>query len=75
MLAKDGAMKYSEMVVDLHGITCICSGCKKVRNNAGLWSYVEDNVKDSGTVQLSHGICPECIPKIYPWFDNDDSTS
>ncbi len=75
MSINEEAMKNGEKVVALHVITCICASCKRIRNNDGLWSYVADSAKNSRNNQSSHGICPECIATIYPWFEQDDSVS
>ena len=52
----------------LQGILPICSYCKKIRDNAGRWSKVEDYISVRSQAQFSHGICPSCM-KAY--FDDD----
>jgi hypothetical protein len=49
----------------------ICASCKKLRNSKDEWiesaSFYEDaDINDINS--LSHGICPECIKKLYPKF-------
>jgi hypothetical protein len=50
----------------LSGLLPICAGCKKIRDETGQWRSVEAYVEDRSTVQFSHGICPDCVARIYP---------
>ncbi|MBC8096583.1 MAG: hypothetical protein H7Y43_12305 [Akkermansiaceae bacterium] len=38
----------------------ICGWCKKVRNDTGYWSSVEQYVRSHSEATFSHGMCPEC---------------
>jgi hypothetical protein len=53
----------------LKGIIPICSSCKKIRDDKGYWHQVESYIRDHSEVDFSHGICPDCIKKLYPDFD------
>lgn len=55
-----------EHVRTLQGILPICMHCKKVRDDAGYWEQVEAYVSRHAGVTFSHGICPECLAKLYP---------
>ncbi len=44
----------------------ICSHCKKIRNDQNYWQQVEGYISEHTDVQFSHGICPECLTKLYP---------
>lgn len=50
----------------LSGLLPICASCKKIRDDAGQWKPVEDYIQSRSAAQFSHGICPECAPKLYP---------
>ncbi len=50
----------------LKGIVPICANCKKVRDDKGFWDQVETYVEKHSQAQFSHGICPDCVDKIYP---------
>ncbi|MBN1850868.1 MAG: hypothetical protein JW932_20050 [Deltaproteobacteria bacterium] len=56
----------------LSGLIPICSNCKKIRDDKGYWQQVEIYVKNHSSADFSHGICPDCLKKLYP--DLDDST-
>lgn len=53
-------------VKDLRSILPICSFCKKIRDDQGYWEQVESYLSKHSHVELSHGICPECMKKYYP---------
>jgi PAS domain S-box-containing protein len=50
----------------LSGLLPICSYCKKVRNDQGYWSKIEQYVQEHSDTQFSHGICPDCLKEHYP---------
>ncbi len=47
----------------LRGIVPICAYCKKIRDDAGYWSQVEQYVSKHTEAKFSHGICPECFER------------
>ena len=55
-------------VKTLRGLLPICSSCKKIRNDNGYWQQVEVYIKANADVEFSHGICPECMARLYPYF-------
>ena len=55
----------------LRGIVPICSSCKKIRDDQGYWNQVEVYVRDHTEAEFSHGLCPECMHKLYSEFDPD----
>lgn len=48
-------------VRSLEGILPICGNCKKVRNDQGAWSEIEQYVSAHTEAEFSHGYCPECL--------------
>lgn len=46
----------------LKGIIPMCSYCKKIRDSEGIWEQLESYITRHSTAQISHGICPECLP-------------
>lgn len=56
----------------LRGLLPICSHCKKIRDDAGDWQAVEVYVRDHSNADFSHGICPECLIKMYPEFGRNN---
>lgn len=52
----------------LKGMLPICASCKKIRNDAGYWEILENYIGAHSEAEFSHGICPDCIRKLYPDF-------
>lgn len=50
----------------LGGLIPICASCKKIRNDHGYWDHLERYIQDHSEARFSHGICPECMAKLYP---------
>lgn len=50
----------------LRGIIPICSHCKQIRDDAGMWQKIEKYIHEHSEASFSHGICPDCIKKYYP---------
>ncbi|KMY67450.1 hypothetical protein AAU61_11500 [Desulfocarbo indianensis] len=59
-------------VKQLSGLLPICAHCKKIRDDKGYWKQIEDYVSIHSEATFSHGICPECIKKLYPECDLPD---
>jgi len=55
-------------VKTLSGLLPICSSCKKIRDDQGYWTQVETYITERSGVEFSHGICPDCLQKLYPDF-------
>jgi len=51
-------------VAKLRGILPICAWCKKIRDDHGYWSQLEQYVSEHSDVEFTHGICPACLPKL-----------
>lgn len=70
-LFKDLEKALSE-VRTLSGLLPICSSCKKIRDEQGAWRPVESYISARSEAEFTHGICPECVERLYPGlFDND----
>jgi phosphoserine phosphatase RsbU/P len=55
----------------LHGILPICSFCRKIRDDEEGWRLLEEYVSAHADVLFSHGICPDCLQKMYPEYVNE----
>jgi phosphoserine phosphatase RsbU/P len=61
-----------DQIKTLRGIVPICAWCKKIRDDQGYWNQVEVYVQHHTEAQFSHGLCPDCIKKMYPELEQDD---
>lgn len=48
----------------LDGLLPICSSCKRIRDDEGDWSQVEEYISAHSHVEFSHSICPECLAQL-----------
>ena len=46
----------------------ICANCKKIREKDDSWVSIEAYVRDHSETEFSHGICPDCLKKLYPEY-------
>lgn len=53
-------------IQQLEGLLPICASCKSIRNDGGYWERIEAYLSAHADVAFSHGICPECLRKLYP---------
>lgn len=64
-------------VKTLTGLLPICMHCKKIRDDKGYWTQIENYLKDHSEAEFSHSICSDCLDKYYPEIsdphDGDDS--
>lgn len=56
----------------LHGILPTCAWCKKIRDDAGQWHQIEEYVRQRTEAEFSHGICPDCMKRLYPQYCQQD---
>lgn len=52
----------------LKGMLPICASCKKIRDDDGYWQNVETYISRNSDTKFSHGICPDCVRKLYPQY-------
>ena len=52
----------------LSGLVPICANCKKIRDDKGYWTQIEKYIQDRSEAHFSHGMCPDCMKKLYPDF-------
>lgn len=53
-------------VKTLSGMLPICASCKKIRNDKGYWEQIETYIGEHSGAEFTHGICPDCVEKLYP---------
>lgn len=69
--AQEALQEAFDHIKQLRGIIPICSNCKSVRDDEGFWKQVEVYVRDHSEAEFSHSLCPVCIKKLYPEFEDD----
>lgn len=48
----------------LRGCLPICATCKKIRDDKGYWTRIEQYIMDHTDADFTHGICPDCAKKF-----------
>jgi PAS domain S-box-containing protein len=61
-----------ENVKALSGLLPICASCKKIRDDKGYWNQIEHYIRTHSEAEFSHGLCPDCVNKLYPGYDITD---
>ncbi|MFH0991464.1 MAG: two-component regulator propeller domain-containing protein [bacterium] len=62
---KAGIAEAMAQVRTLRGFLPICAKCKKIRDDKGYWTQIEQYIHDHSEAEFSHGICPDCVEKLY----------
>lgn len=71
----DELKKALDNIKTLKGLLPICSNCKKIRDDQGYWNQIEGYIERHSEALFSHGLCPECMDKIYgneTWYKKLD---
>lgn len=58
-------------VKTLSGLLPICARCKKIREDDGYWRQLESYFAEHSEIHFSHGLCPECLKKLYPDLEEE----
>lgn len=59
----------------LRGLLPICSSCKKIRDDKGYWQQVEHFVAQRSEARFTHGVCPDCMVRLYGNLLNPDASA
>ncbi|MBF0508980.1 MAG: response regulator [Deltaproteobacteria bacterium] len=55
-------------VKKLSGLLPICASCKKIRDDQGYWQRIEKYIQEHSEALFTHGVCPDCVKKLYPEY-------
>ncbi|MBU1536177.1 hypothetical protein KKF84_12710 [Myxococcota bacterium] len=55
-----------ENIHSLKGLVPVCAKCHSIRNDEGFWTNVEKHFHDFTDLQLTHGICRDCMKREFP---------
>ena len=59
-------------VKQLRGIIPICTSCKNIRDDKGLWQKVEAYIEEHSDADFSHSMCPDCAKSFYEELEKYD---
>ena len=60
-------------LVSTQGVVPIGMRCRRVRDTSDGWAPMEQYLKDHLDLDMSHGVCPDCLKKYYPEFSGHGS--
>jgi hypothetical protein len=53
----------------LSALLPMCSSCKKIRHEPDAsWEPFEVYLRKHSSTQVSHGMCPDCMARLYPEY-------
>ena len=61
----------NETIEHLQSFLTVCAACKRVKDKNNEWNDMDTYIRTHSTIEISHGICPECAKRLYPQFCND----
>jgi len=64
--------KAHNEIKTLRGLLPICANCKKIRDDKGYWNTIEIYIQNHSEAKFSHGICPQCMKKLYPEYNEEN---
>jgi PAS domain S-box-containing protein len=50
----------------LKGLLSICASCKRIKDEHENWQPLESYIQAHSEAKFTHGLCPECLRKLYP---------
>lgn len=62
--------RAQQEIQTLRGFLPTCACCKKIRDDQGAWHDMESYITHHSEAQFSHGLCPDCIPRYFPDYQN-----
>jgi hypothetical protein len=69
----DRALMILEDVSELNNLRTLipmCANCRRIRNDDQYWQSIETYFKKHLGVDVSHGLCQECVKKLYPEYSD-----
>jgi len=64
--ANEKLRKTMQEVKILRGVLSVCTYCKHIETEAGGWGEMEEYVRKHSEAEFSHGVCPDCLRKLFP---------
>ncbi len=62
-----GARRWP-LQLPLFDLLVLCCGCSRLRTENGRWSKYTVRAVDYPDTEFSHGICPACLKRLYPFL-------
>lgn len=53
-------------LMQLRNMLPVCMSCGRIRNEDGAWQKLPVYLKEQADIDVTHGLCPACLEKLYP---------
>jgi hypothetical protein len=66
---KETIVKLQQALDEVHllrGLLSICASCKRIKDEREVWQPLEVYIQAHSEAKFSHGVCPDCLRKLYP---------
>lgn len=60
----DRIVELTRRLSELEGVISVCAYCKRVRSDDNAYQQLESYVQNHSRARFSHGVCPDCKPKV-----------
>ena len=67
----DELVKAQLHIKQLEKVLPICSSCKKIKDASGNYIDSDEYIINNTDSDVTHGLCPDCIQKLYPEMAED----
>jgi hypothetical protein len=57
-------ISFAKELQVLKGFLHVCGYCGRIKNDNGSWISLQEYIINHSEAMLSHGICPDCVPKF-----------
>lgn len=57
----------------LSEVLTICPYCHKITVDKDLWQSISDRLRKKPAIELTHGICPDCIEKVKATWQQEEA--
>jgi CRP-like cAMP-binding protein len=72
MLSRRVRAVEMSMMNTLGGLIPICSNCKRIKDEEGVWTVIETYIAAHSEAEFSHSICPTCARALYSDYYTGD---
>jgi len=59
-IQREALARASEEIRLLEGLLPVCAGCKRIRDDDGLWHQADTYIQLHTPAEITHGLCPDC---------------
>ncbi len=62
---------YTQQHKIISGMLTICTYCHRIEIDEKVWEYIRKQIEKNQSLNISHGICANCLEKVKQDWDNE----